>query len=142
MTEKVLLVDDEEQFLETLAERMRARGMEVTTATSAAEALKKVAEESYDAVILDLLMPQIDGIETLGILKKKNPDIQVILLTGHATVEKGVEAMKLGATDFLEKPASVEILTEKIKKASAKRMVLVEKHTEEKIKEILQEKAW
>ena len=142
MTEKVLLVDDEEQFLETLAERMRARGMEVTTATSAAEALKKVAEESYDAVILDLLMPQIDGIETLGILKKKNPDIQVILLTGHATVEKGVEAMKLGATDFLEKPASVEVLTEKIKKASAKRMVLVEKHTEEKIKEILQEKAW
>jgi DNA-binding NtrC family response regulator len=142
MTEKVLLVDDEEQFLETLAERMRARGMEVTTATSAAEALKKVAQESYDAVILDLLMPQIDGIETLGILKKKNPDIQVILLTGHASVEKGVEAMKLGATDFLEKPASVEVLTEKIKKASAKRMVLVEKHTEEKIKEILREKAW
>jgi len=142
MTEKVLLVDDEEQFLETLAERMRARGMEVTTATSAAEALKKVAEESFDAVILDLLMPQIDGIETLGILKKKNPDIQVILLTGHATVEKGVEAMKLGATDFLEKPASVEVLTDKIKKASAKRMVLVEKHTEEKIKEILREKAW
>lgn len=142
MTEKVLLVDDEEQFLETLAERMRARGMEVTTATSAAEALKKVAAESYDAVILDLLMPQIDGIETLGILKKKNPDIQVILLTGHATVEKGVEAMKQGASDFLEKPASVEVLTEKIKKASAKRMVLVEKHTEEKIKEILQEKAW
>lgn len=142
MTEKVLLVDDEEQFLETLAERMRARGMEVTTATSATEALKKVAQESYDAVILDLLMPQIDGIETLGILKKKNPDIQVILLTGHASVEKGVEAMKLGATDFLEKPASVEVLTEKIKKASAKRMVLVEKHTEEKIKEILREKAW
>lgn len=142
MAEKVLLVDDEEQFLETLAERMRARGMEVTTATSAAEALKKVAEESYDAVILDLLMPEIDGIETLGIMKKKNPDIQVILLTGHATVEKGVEAMKLGAADFLEKPASVEVLTEKIKKASAKRMVLVEKHTEEKIKEILQGKGW
>jgi DNA-binding NtrC family response regulator len=142
MTEKVLLVDDEEQFLETLAERMRARGMEVTTATSATEALKKVAEESFDAIILDLLMPQIDGMEALGILKEKNPDIQVILLTGHATLEKGVEAMKLGATDFLEKPASLEVLTEKIKKASAKRMVLVEKATEEKIKEILREKAW
>ena len=142
MTEKILLVDDEQQFLETLAERMRTRGMEVTTATSAKEALKEVAEESYDAVILDLLMPEIDGIQTLEILKKKNPDIQVILLTGHATVEKGVEAIKLGASDFLEKPASVEVLTEKIKKASAKRMVLVEKHTEEKIKEILQEKGW
>ncbi len=142
MGERVLLVDDEEQFLETMAERMRARGMEVTTATSAAEALKKVEEEHYDAIILDLQMPEIDGIETLGILKKKNPDIQVILLTGHATVEKGIEAMKLGATDFLEKPASMEVLTEKIKKASAKHMVLVEKHTEEKIKEILQGKGW
>ena len=142
MTEKILLVDDETEFLESLAERMRVRGMEVTTATSATEALKKVQEESYDAIILDLQMPQIDGLEALEILKKKNPEIQVILLTGHATVEKGVEAMKLGATDFMEKPASVEVLTDKIKKAHAKRMVFVEKHTEEKIKEILQEKGW
>ena len=142
MTEKVLLVDDEEKFLETLAERMRARGMEVFTATSAAEAFELVEKESFDAIILDLLMPEVDGIQTLEALKKKNPDIQVILLTGHATVEKGVKAMKLGATDFLEKPASVEVLTDKIRKAHAKRLILVEKSTEKKIKEILQEKAW
>jgi DNA-binding NtrC family response regulator len=142
MSEKVLLVDDEQEFLDSLAERMRGRGMDVTTATSAVDALKKVQNESFDAVILDLLMPQMDGMEAMEALKKKNPDIQVILLTGHATVEKGVEAMKLGATDFLEKPASLEVLTEKIKKAHVKRMILVEKQTEEKIKEILQGKAW
>ncbi len=140
--EKVLLVDDEKDFLETMSERMRARDMNVTTTTSPTEALKKVQEESYDAIILDLMMPEMDGLETLKELKKKNPDIQVILLTGHATVQKGVEAMKLGAVDLLEKPADIAVLTEKIKKAHAKKMILVEKKAEEKIRHILAEKGW
>ncbi len=140
--EKVLLVDDEKDFLETMSERMQAREMNVTTTTSPKEALKKVQEESYDAVILDLMMPEMDGLETLKELKKRNPDIQVILLTGHATVQKGVEAMKLGAVDLLEKPADIQVLTEKIKKAHAKKMILVEKKAEEKIRHILAEKGW
>jgi two-component system NtrC family sensor kinase len=77
----------------------------------------------------------MDGLEALKILKAKKPEIQVILLTGHATIEKGVEAMKLGAMDLMEKPADLKTLTEKIKKAQTKKMILVEKQTEEKIKE-------
>lgn len=142
MAEKVLLVDDELDFLHALAERMRNRGMEVATSASGAEALEKVEKESYDVIILDLLMPGIDGLNALKILKAKRPELQVILLTGHATIEKGIEAMKLGAMDFLEKPADLNQLTEKIKKAQAKKMLIVEKQTEEKIKKILEEKGW
>jgi DNA-binding NtrC family response regulator len=142
MSEKVLLVDDEVDFLDTLSERMRTRGMEVSTSSSGAEALKKVEQESYDVIILDLMMPGVDGLEALKILKEKRPELQVILLTGHASVEKGIEAMKLGAMDFLEKPADLSQLTEKIKKAQAKKMLIVEKQTEEKIKKLLEEKGW
>ena len=142
MTEKVLLIDDEQDFLDALSERMRARDMEVTTSTSAKDALKKAEKESYDAIVLDLMMPEMDGLEVLKQIKKDNPELQVILLTGHATVEKGVEAMKLGATDFLEKPADLKTLTEKIKSAHARKIILVEKQTEEKIKSIITTKGW
>jgi len=142
MSEKVLLVDDEEDFVEALAERMEARGMDVTTSVTAEDALSKAQEGSYDAIILDLQMPQMDGLETLKKIKEIKPELQVILLTGHATVEKGVEAMKLGASDFLEKPAGLDELTEKIKKAQAKKMIIVEKKSEERIKKILIGKAW
>lgn len=142
MAEKVLLVDDEEDFLDSLAERMRSRGMNVETSLSAKEALKKAEAESFDAIVLDLMMPEMDGLEVLKALKEKRPELQIILLTGHATVEKGIEAMKLGATDFLEKPADLKSLTEKIQKAQAKKMILVEKQTEEKIKKIMSERAW
>ena len=112
MTERVLLVDDEEEFLEIMAERMRARDMEVTTSTSAAEALELIATESYDAVIMDFQMPEMDGIQALKAIREKKPEMQIILLTGHATVEKGVEAMKAGAMDFVEKPADLDALSE------------------------------
>ncbi|OPX37454.1 MAG: two-component system response regulator [Desulfobacteraceae bacterium 4484_190.2] len=142
MTEKVLLIDDEQDFLDALSERMRARDMEVTTSTSAVDALKMAKKESYDAIVLDLMMPEMDGLEALQEIKKNNPELQVILLTGHATVEKGIEAMKLGATDFLEKPTDLKTLTEKIKNAHTKKMILVEKQAEEKIKKILAVKGW
>ena len=142
MSEKVLLVDDEQDFLDTLAERMRDRGMDVTTTTSVEDALKKAEEGSYDAVVLDLMMPEMDGLEVLEALKKKIPEVQVILLTGYATLNKGIEAMKLGAMDFIEKPADLKVLTEKIKKAHAQKMILSEKKLEEKIKKIIQGKAW
>ena len=142
MAEKILLVDDEADFLEALSERMRTRGMDVTTSTSAKEALDAVEQGAYDAVVLDLMMPEVDGLEALRILKEKDPKLQVILLTGHATVEKGVEAMKRGALDLLEKPTDIETLTQKIKEASANRLVLVSEESEEKIKDILSSKGW
>ena len=135
MTEKVLLVDDEADFLSIMSERMKNRGMDVSTATSAKEAIQMAEAESFDAIILDLQMPGMDGLEALKALKAKKPELQVILLTGHATVEKSVEAMKLGAMDLMEKPADLKTLAEKIKNAQAKKMILVEKQTEEKMKE-------
>ena len=142
MSEKVLIIDDEPEFTEALAERMTNRGMDVSTSTSAIEGLKSVEDKSFDVVVLDLQMPEMDGIETLKALKKKKPELQVILLTGHATVEKGIEAMKLGAMDLLEKPADLTTLTEKIKKAQAKKMILVEKKAEERIKDIMESRGW
>jgi DNA-binding NtrC family response regulator len=137
MSEKVLLVDDEEDFLEIMAERMHARDMEVTTCTSAEVALKKIKEENYDAIILDFMMPGMDGMHALKEIKSRSPESQIILLTGHATIEKSVEAMKLGATDFLEKPADLEALEKKIKDAKARRMIIVEKQAEERIKDLV-----
>ena len=125
MNERVLLLDDEQDFLESMAERMQARGMSVTTTTSPSEALKRVGEESYDVIVMDFMMPEIDGLEAVKELKKINPNLQIILLTGYATVEKRIEAKTLGATDLLEKPADINMLTDKIRHAHATKM----KHT-------------
>jgi len=137
MSEKVLLVDDEEDFLEAMAERMRARDMEVTTASSAREALKIMENETFDAIVLDFQMPEMDGMEALKSIKAKRPESQIILLTGFATVEKGVQAMKEGAADFLEKPADLEVLSQKIKEAKAEKMLIVEKQAAKKVIDII-----
>ncbi len=142
MAEKVLLIDDEVEFLENLSERMRVRGMDVSTAQSTDLAVSAVEEGEFDAIVLDLQMPGMNGIEMLKVIKARRPDMQVILLSGHATLEAGIEAMKLGAMDFMEKPADIASLTEKIKKAQAKKIVLVEKKNEDKMKEILSAKGW
>ena len=142
MSEKVLLVDDEPEFLEVMAERMKARDMNVVTATSAEAALELIAKESFDAVVLDFMMPGMDGIETLRKLKDDKPELQIILLSGYATVEKSVEAMKLGAMDFMEKPADIEKLAAKIKRAQTEKIMLVEKKSAERIQKILEDKGW
>jgi len=142
MSTKVLLVDDEEEFLDLLGERMSARGMEVKKTTSAGDALKFTEEQSFDAIILDLLMPEMDGIQVLQAIKAKHPELQVILLTGHGSIEKGVEAMRQGAMDFIEKPADLEVLTEKIRKAQARKMILVERKVEQEVREIMISKGW
>jgi len=139
---KVLLVDDEPHFIKMLAERLEGRGFNVETAGGGSEAIDKVKGEPYDAIILDLLMPDMDGLETLKQLKEVNPDLQIILLTGHGTIDQGVEAMKLGAMDFVEKPADFQELLEKIRKAKDKRMLLVTKRHEERVKEIMKTKSW
>ena len=137
MSEKVLLVDDEKDFLDIMSERMQARGMTVKTADSADKALAMLENESFDAIVMDFKMPGMDGIQALKNIKTQKPELQIILLTGYATVEKTVEAMKIGATDLLEKPADLEALAAKIKQAKADKMLVVEKQTEEKIKDIL-----
>ncbi len=126
MTEKkVLLVDDEREFLEVLGTRMRNRGLDVATADSAEEAIHKAKQENFDVLVLDLNMPKMDGLETLKILKKNNPDIHVIILTGHATVENGIRATLSGAEEILEKPSNVDMLMRKIEKLVTKKMVKI-----------------
>jgi DNA-binding NtrC family response regulator len=138
----ILLVDDEIEFTETLAERLENRDMKVDIAVNGEEAVKKIREKTYDAVILDMAMPGLDGIDTLKLMLDKRPDLQVIFLTGQATVSKSVEALKLGAKDFLEKPVDIKALQEKIKNAEAEHMLLVEKELEDKIKNIMTKKSW
>lgn len=138
----VLLVDDNRDFAMTLAERMETRGMNAVPVFEGKDALEAAEKRRFDAVVLDLQMPGMDGLETLKRLKKLNDDLQIILLSGHATVELSVEAMKLGALDFIEKPADFETLIEKISVAQAKRMVLEEEHNNVKIKQILSRAAW
>ena len=119
MFAKVLLVDDEKDFLDIMAERMAARGMDVSTACSAEDALKMIISESYDAVIMDLMMPEMDGFKALKLFKKTRPEVQIILLTANVPEESCIEAIKLGAMDVIEKPADLNRLTQKIEEAKA-----------------------
>lgn len=138
----VLLVDDEEQFLNVFSERLKTRGLKIDTATSGEEAVKKSKGKNLDAIILDLAMPGMDGLETLKKLKSENPDLQVIMLTGHGSLETGIEAMKEGAFDFIEKPVDISKIMEKIGEAKHKKIVLFEKKIEEHVSDILQKKGW
>ena len=117
MTAKVLMVDDERDFLDIMAERMRARGMEVTPTTSVAKALEMVQMESYDAVITDWMMPEMDGIKALKLFKESQPDVAVILLTANVPEEECTEAIRRGALAVIEKPADLNLLTQKIEEA-------------------------
>ena len=139
---KVLLVDDEEDFTTTLAERMRLRGLEVVVASSGSEAIEILKNQDFDAIFLDMVMPGMDGLETLQHVQNLDPDHQVVLLTGQGDLKKGIESIKLGAMDYLEKPADLNKLLEKISEAKSKRMVLVDKKLENKINNILKTKGW
>jgi DNA-binding NtrC family response regulator len=140
--ERVLLVDDEELFVTALAQRMRKRGLEVDTAGDGEVALEIARHKTFDAIVLDLAMPKMDGLTTLQKLLEIDADLQIILLTGHGNVAKGVEAMKLGAVDFLEKPADLPDLLEKIDKAAAAKAALVERQAERDVDAILKSKGW
>ena len=104
----VLIVDDEPSILQTLSGLLSDEGFEVSTAVNGYEALKIIDTESPDLVLLDIWMPGIDGIETLKEIKQDNPHIQVIIITGHGTIETAVKATKLGAFDLIEKPLSID----------------------------------
>ena len=143
MTEpRVLLVDDEIEFAQVLRERLEARGLHVETAASGEEALRVTAAKSFDAILLDLAMPGMDGIETLKRLRASNPDLQIILLTGNATVGLSVEAMKLGAVDVVEKPADLKLVLSKIDAASARKGALAQQRLDEQLTDILRRRGW
>jgi DNA-binding NtrC family response regulator len=137
MNTVVLLVDDETPFVETMTKRLTKRNLSVQTAFSGYEALDKLEKENgVDVVILDVKMPGMDGIETLREIKKMRPLTEVIMLTGHATVETAIEGMKLGAFDYLMKPCNIEQLMAKVQEAKAKKAKHEDKITEARIKEI------
>jgi DNA-binding NtrC family response regulator len=126
----VLLVDDEEAFVETLVKRLAKRDVRVDFAHSGQEALDKLAAAGptkTDVVILDVKMPGMDGLETLARIKEEHALIEVIMLTGHATVESAIEGMKRGAFDYLMKPCEVDILMEKLREAAEKKRAHEEK---------------
>ncbi len=134
---KVLLVDDEEEFVDLMSQRLETRGLKVVAVTSGEKAVEMVADKKFDVAVVDLSMPGIDGIETLKQIKVKRPDMEVIMLTGQATVKAGIEAMKDGASDFLEKPVDLNVLMEKIQQAKNIRMDALAKKSEEEMKNIL-----
>ncbi len=121
MSVKVLIVDDEKDFLDIIAERIGARGIDVSTASSAEKALTMIEEESFEVVVMDFMMPALDGFKALKLMKAKRPEVQIILLTGNVPDEKRIEAKALGALDVIEKPPDLRDLIQKIKNAKKAR---------------------
>ena len=118
----VMLVDDEVSFVETLVKRLATRNIETITAISAEEGLEKLEmNQNLDVIVLDVKMPGMDGLEMLKKIKAGFYRSEVILLTGHATIESGITGMKLGAYDFLTKPCDIEELVSKIEEATKKK---------------------
>jgi len=133
----VLLVDDETPFVEALTRRLTRREMEITAAFAGQEALDKLEKSGkFEVVILDVKMPGLDGIETLRRIKQAHPLVEVIMLTGHATVESAIEGMKLGAFDYLMKPCDIDDLVSKVDQAAARKQAHEEKIILARVKEI------
>jgi DNA-binding NtrC family response regulator len=133
----VLLVDDEAPFVETMTKRLTKRKLEVKTASNGPEALTVLDKHpTVEVVILDVKMPGMDGVETLKEIKKRHPLVEVIMLTGHATVETAIEGMKLGALDYLMKPCEMDLLMAKVEEAAAKKRAQENKIVAARLKEI------
>jgi DNA-binding NtrC family response regulator len=133
----VLLVDDEVPFVEAMTRRLTKRNLTVLSAFNGQESLASLGKNnSVDVVILDVKMPGMDGIETLREIKKAFPLVEVIMLTGHATVETAIEGMKIGAFDYLMKPCDIDQLMGKVQEAKTKKRKHEEKIIQARIKEI------
>lgn len=133
----VLLVDDEVPFVEAMTKRLNKRNLKLLAAFSGAEALEKLGKQAHvDVVILDVKMPGMDGIKTLKEIKKSHPLVEVIMLTGHATVESAIEGMSLGAFDYLMKPCDIEQIMKKVNEAKVKKSQHEEKIIQARVMEI------
>jgi len=134
----VLLVDDEVPFVETMTKRLTKRNLRVIMAFSGQEALEKLDKNrNLDVIILDVKMPGMDGIQTLAEIKKVHPLVEIIMLTGHATVESAIDGMRAGAYDYLMKPCDLEQLMLKVEEATKKKRDHEEKIKEAQVKEAL-----
>ena len=118
---RVLIVDDEDDFRETIVKRLNARKIFAEGANSGISALQILKDKDFDVIVLDVKMPEMDGIETLRRIKAMKPEIEVIILTGHASVEFGIKGMQLGAFDFVMKPAPLSELLDTIEQAYNKK---------------------
>jgi DNA-binding NtrC family response regulator len=119
---KLLIVDDESRFLDAIATRLRKRGFDVDTAANGPEAIAKAREKRYDVALLDLKMPGMDGGEVLRVLKREHEFLEVVILTGHGSLESAVELTKLGAFGYLPKPYELEKLLDTLKDAYEARL--------------------
>ncbi len=135
-------MDDEEKFVETLAQRLEVRNFQVNTALSGDEALGRIQEQDVDVVVLDVVMPGKSGIETLREIKQLKPLTEVIMLTGHATVETAIEGMKLGAYDYLMKPTEIQELVEKITNAYQRKAEHEARIRQAEIDRIVKTRGW
>jgi len=134
----IMLVDDEVDFVETMAKRLDKRNIKVIKAFSGEEGLETLkTNQMLDVIVLDVKMPGMDGLETLKEIKMANPLTEVIMLTGHATMESAIEGMKLGAFDYLVKPCDIEELVSKVEGATQKKRVHEEKIEEARKQETL-----
>lgn len=141
-TARVLLVDDEEGFLKSLSERLKVRGLRVNTSLCGEDALKKLEEQEFDVIVVDLSMPGMDGIATLKRIKEGHPEAEVIMLTGHGSIKSGIASMKEGASDFLEKPVEISTLLEKIEEARNRRMLTLRKRSQDRLHKIMKTHSW
>ena len=107
---RVLVVDDERDFATAVVARLARRGFRASAVFGGREAIESVKETEYDAIVLDLKMPEMDGLQTLQAVREIDPHVEVIVLTGHGTVAAGIGGMQLGAADFLQKPVAIETL--------------------------------
>jgi len=138
----ILLVDDETAFLDAMKRRLSKRGFMVETAESGLDAMDLLEDrhDGIEVVILDVKMPGIDGIETLREIKRKYPMVEVVMLTGHATVGSAIEGMKLGAFDYLMKPADIDSFTDTVMEAAGKRRQQEQKIIEARMRAITSRK--
>jgi len=134
----ILVVDDEVDFLETLVKRLQKRNIDTIGVTSGEKALEALEERLFDVILLDIKMPGgMDGIETLREIKRKHPLSEVLLLTGHGSVETSIEGMKLGAFDYLLKPIKLEDLLTKLGAAFELKVTQDQKIRKARIKELV-----
>jgi len=133
----ILLVDDEVPFVETMVKRLTKREMDVVPAYDGPGALSELdANARIEVVVLDVKMPGMDGIETLAEIKRAHPLVEVIMLTGHATVESAIDGMKQGAFDYLMKPCDIDVLVGKVTDAADRKRRQEDKIIEARIREI------
>lgn len=138
----IMLVDDEVPFVEAMTKRLARRDLSVDQAFSGEEALQKLIDGTKtEVVILDVKMPGMDGVDTLKAIKSRVPLVEVIMLTGHATVESAIEGMKLGAFDYLLKPCDMDHLIKKVSEAAARKRQQEEKIINARINEITARRA-